>query len=395
LRDGTVEAADLWKRFRADRRPTYLQDRLGAVADRVRRNASPQWRWALRDVAIRAEPGASVALVGANGAGKSTLLKVLTRVMYPTAGSVSVGGRVGALIEVRAGISPQLTGRENINLTGSLMGLPRREVARRFDDIVAFAELEQAIDRQVKYYSMGMQMRLGFGVAAFLEPDVLLVDEVLAVGDAAFQRRCLERMRQVLAAGTTLVFVSHDLAACEATCDDGVWLDAGRVRAAGPVRDVLGAYRESVEASAELDSRGGGPLGVVHVEVGAPEGVPRAGGSLDVELVVEADDEYRAWLYLGVSEGQPSPLFLLNPGRELLLPPGETRVRCSITHLPLPRGRYYVWAAAYREWTNGDELLAWQPVARFDVHGPDLDAAPRSIVRPAPIHVESSWSVER
>jgi ABC-type polysaccharide/polyol phosphate transport system ATPase subunit len=395
LRDGGVEGIDLWKRFRADRRPTYLQDRLGAVADLIRGKSPPQWRWALRDVAIEAEPGASVALVGANGAGKSTLLKLLTRVMYPTAGRVSVGGRVGALIEVRAGISPQLTGRENINLTGSLMGLPRRDVARRFDDIVAFAELDQAVDRQVKYYSMGMQMRLGFGVAAFLEPDVLLVDEVLAVGDAAFQRRCLERMRQVLAAGTTLVFVSHDLAACEATCSEGVWLDAGRVRAAGPVREVLGAYRSSVEASAEVETRDGGPVGVAHVQVDAPDGVPRAGGPLDVQLVLRGDGEYRAWLYLGVSEGQPSPVFLLNPGRELLLPAGETRVRCSVAHLPLPRGRYFLWAAAYRDWTNGDELLAWQPVARFDVHGPDLDASPRSIVRLAPVHVESTWTVER
>src|SRR5206468_4042004 len=129
------------------------------------------------------------------GSGKSTLLKILARVMYPTAGRVTVKGRVGALIEVRAGIAPLLTGRENIYMTGSLMGLGRAEVKRRFDDIVEFAELQDAVDRQVKWYSTGMQMRLGFGVAAFLEPDVLLVDEVLAVGDAAFQQRCLDRLR--------------------------------------------------------------------------------------------------------------------------------------------------------------------------------------------------------
>ena len=141
-----------------------------------------------------------------------------------------VQGRIGALIEIRAGIHPNLTGRENVYLTGSLMGLSRKRVSERFDEIVAFAELEDAIDRQVKYYSSGMQMRLGFGVAAFLEPDVLLVDEVLAVGDAAFQQRCLDRMRYVLSQGTTLIFVSHDLAAVEATCTQGIWLHNGEVQ---------------------------------------------------------------------------------------------------------------------------------------------------------------------
>ena len=165
--------------------------------------------------------------MGANGAGKSTLLKLMARVMYQTAGQVDIAGRVGALIDIRAGMAPLLTGRENIYFTGTLMGLKRKEIARRFDEIVEFAGLESAVDRQVKHYSWGMQMRLGFGVAAYLEPDVLLVDEVLAVGDATFQQRCLERMRYVLNQGTTLVFVSHDLPAIEATCTNAMWLDEG------------------------------------------------------------------------------------------------------------------------------------------------------------------------
>src|SRR5579859_709627 len=251
LPKGTIEASEIWKRFRLDDRPTYLQDRIAAVGDRLRNRTAESWRWALRDISIRAEPGESWALVGANGAGKSTMLKIISRVMYQTAGNVDIAGRVGALIEVRAGISPLLTGRENIYLTGSIMGLKRREVARRFDEIVAFAELEGAVDRQVKYYSSGMQMRLGFGVAAHLEPDVLLVDEVLAVGDASFQQRCLDRIRQVLNEGTTLLFVSHDLAAVEATCANGIWLHHGRVHASGPIREVLGQYRAAVEGAAE------------------------------------------------------------------------------------------------------------------------------------------------
>ena len=187
--DGTVTANRIWKRFRADRQRMLLRDEIQRLSARLRGEAGRGWRWALRDIDLAAQPGESVGLIGPNGSGKTTLLKILTRVMYPYAGSVEVAGRVSALIEVRAGIHPDLTGRENVFLFGSLLGLSRRDVAKRFDDIVTFAELEGAIDRQVKFYSSGMQMRLGFAVAGFLEPDVLLVDEVLAVGDTAFQQK--------------------------------------------------------------------------------------------------------------------------------------------------------------------------------------------------------------
>jgi ABC-2 type transport system ATP-binding protein len=315
--------------------------------------------------------------------------------MYPTAGRVDVAGRVGALIEVRAGIAPMLTGRENIFLTGTLMGLKRKEIARRFDEIVEFAGLESAVDRQVKYYSTGMQMRLGFGVAAYLEPDVLLVDEVLAVGDATFQQRCLERMRQVLNQGTTLVLVSHDLAAVEATCANAVWLNDGEVQSSGSVRDVLGEYRRLVEGIA-VERATDGLLRLRELEVGSADGAgARTGGPLDVSFVLESDEEYRAWIYLGISEGAATPIFLINPGREAIIKPGKTRVSCTVPQVPLPLGRYYLWGAAYRNWTNGPELLGWQPLAQFEVYGPELDAAPRAIVRLSPVHVDSKWSVDQ
>jgi ABC-type polysaccharide/polyol phosphate transport system ATPase subunit len=394
---GTIEAAEVWKRFRSDDRPSYLQDQISRARDRVRGRSRPSWRWALSEISIRAQPGESWGLVGANGAGKSTLLKILSRVMYPTAGEVHVAGRVGALIEVRAGISPMLTGRENIYLTGSIMGLKRREVARRFDEIVAFAELEEAVDRQVKYYSSGMQMRLGFGVAAFLQPDVLLVDEVLAVGDATFQQRCLDRIRGVLAEGTTLVFVSHDLAAVEATCTNGVWIHNGVVQAMGPVRDVLASYRAAVEGEA-ADARPQieGVVQVRDVTAAAPDGgLPSTGGPLEVNLTLRSEQQHRAWIYLGVSEGAATPIFLLNPGRETMLGPGPTHVRCEIPTLPLPSGRYYVWGGVYEHWTNGTELVSWQPMTHFDVYGPELDAAPRAVVRLSPLHIGSSWDIDR
>jgi len=393
---GTIEVDEIWKRFRLDDRPTYLQDRVAAFGERLRNRSSESWRWALRDVSFRAAPGESWALVGANGAGKSTLLKIISRVMYQTAGRIGITGRVGALIEVRAGISPLLTGRENIYLTGSIMGLKRRDVARRFDEIVAFAELEHAVDRQVKYYSSGMQMRLGFGVAAHLDPDVLLVDEVLAVGDATFQQRCLDRIRQVLADGTTLLFVSHDLAAVEATCANGVWMQNGEPRTMGPIREVLSAYRGAVEGEAKGRPQINGVLRVPSVDTSTPDGgLAKTGEQLDITLKLESDASYRSWIYLGISEGAATPIFLVNPGRETLLDPGVTEVNCSIPALPLPAGKYYVWGGVYRNWTNGEELVSWQPLTAFQVYGPELDAAPRAVVRLSPLHIDSQWRIEQ
>jgi ABC-type polysaccharide/polyol phosphate transport system ATPase subunit len=395
LREGTILAEEIWKRFRLDERPTYLQDRLAGVGDRLRGQQGESWRWALNDVSLHAEPGESWALVGANGAGKSTLLKIISRVMYQTAGRLEMAGRVGALIEVRAGLTPLLTGRENIYLTGSIMGLRRRDVARHFDEIVAFAELERAVDRQVKYYSSGMQMRLGFSVAAHLQPDILLVDEVLAVGDASFQQRCLDRIRAVLSEGTTLLFVSHDLAAVEATCANGIWLHNGEARRTGPIREVLTAYRGAVEGDAKSRADIEGLIRASRVEVAAPDGgLAKTGGPLEVSLTLHSDERYRAWIYLGVTEGAATPIFLLNPGRETILEPGETHVRCSIPSLPLPSGRYYVWGGIYRNWTQGEELIGWQPLAEFDVYGPELDASPRAVVRLSPIYVDSRWSID-
>ncbi len=393
---GTIETSEVWKRFRADQRPSYLQDQVARLGDRLRGRERPSWRWALSDISIQATPGESWALVGANGAGKSTLLKIISRVMYPTAGRVAVSGRVGALIEVRAGIAPLLTGRENIYLTGSIMGLNRREVAKRFDEIVSFAELEAAVDRQVKYYSTGMQMRLGFGVAAFLQPDVLLVDEVLAVGDAAFQQRCLDRIRAVLSEGATLIFVSHDLAAVEATCTKGIWIHAGAVQAIGPVREVLSQYRASVEGDAATRTSVHGQITVRDVEVLGPgSGLAQTGEHLEVALTVDSQAAYRSWIYIGVSQGAATPIFLLNPGREVLLTPGETHVWVDIQSLPLPRGQYYLWIGVFENWTDGPELVGWQPLTHFDVYGPELDAAPKAIVRLSPLHIEAEWDFSR
>jgi ABC-2 type transport system ATP-binding protein len=236
-----------------------------------------------------------------------------------------------------------------------------------------------------------MQMRLGFAVAAFLEPDVLLVDEALAVGDAAFQQKCLERMRQVLAQGTTLVLVSHDFAAIEATCARGVWLHQGVIEADGPIRPVLGAYRRSIEEAAETLGAVSGVVRLVKAEATAgPDATASTEGPLEIKLVVDSQAPRTGRVFVGISEGPATPIFVVR--RDVHLGAGETVVRCTIPHLPLPRGRFYVWTGVYD--APGMELLAWHPATQLDVTGPDLDEAPRAIARLSPVHVVSRWEVE-
>ncbi|HYY78852.1 MAG TPA: ABC transporter ATP-binding protein [Actinomycetes bacterium] len=391
MRRGEIAAARVWKRFRADRQRMLLRDQLDRISRRVTgRSNAHGWRWALRDVDMAIGAGESVGLIGPNGSGKTTMLRLLAKVMYPYAGSVAVGGRVGALIDVRAGIHPDLTGAENVYLYGSLLGVSRREVARRFDDIVAFGELESAINRQVKFYSTGMHVRLGFAIAAFTEPDVLLVDEVLAVGDAAFQQKCLDRMRAVLAQGTTVIFVSHDLQAVESICERAIWLREGTVEADGPVRQVLSGYRRTVEQAAEITAPAFGVVRVVKSEIrGAGGGTPQSQGPMEIKLVLESPEPLWAGMSLGVSEGPATPIFLL--GHEAMLPPGQTELRCSVPFLPLPRGRFYLWFGIIE---STRDLVPWHPVCQFEVLGPELIPTPRGVLRLAPIQLTPTWEVD-
>ena len=391
MRRGEIAAARVWKRFRADRQRMLLRDQLDRISRRVTgRSNAHGWRWALRDVDMAIGAGESVGLIGPNGSGKTTMLRLLAKVMYPYAGSVAVGGRVGALIDVRAGIHPDLTGAENVYLYGSLLGVSRREVARRFDDIVAFGELESAINRQVKFYSTGMHVRLGFAIAAFTEPDVLLVDEVLAVGDAAFQQKCLDRMRTVLAQGTTVIFVSHDLQAVESICERAIWLREGTVEADGPVRQVLSGYRRTVEQAAEITAPAFGVVRVVKSEIrGAGGGTPQSQGPMEIKLVLESPEPLWAGMSLGVSEGPATPIFLL--GHEAMLPPGQTELRCSVPFLPLPRGRFYLWFGIIE---STRDLVPWHPVCQFEVLGPELIPTPRGVLRLAPIQLTPTWEVD-
>jgi lipopolysaccharide transport system ATP-binding protein len=230
------------------------------LVQRLRRRNDPERVedfWALKDVSFDVQPGEVVGIIGRNGAGKSTLLKILSQITKPTTGEVRIHGRIGSLLEVGTGFHPELTGRENVFLNGSILGMSRKEIARRFDDIVAFAEIEKFLDTPVKRYSSGMYVRLAFAVAAHLEPEILMVDEVLAVGDATFQNRCIAKMAEVSRSGRTVLFVSHNLASIRSLCRNTVILQEGRLLSRGPSDQQVSAYLRSLASSAKngLDTR--------------------------------------------------------------------------------------------------------------------------------------------
>jgi lipopolysaccharide transport system ATP-binding protein len=264
-----ISAQGISKRYRVGRAagaahaPT-LRDALGRLASTplgwlgggAARHPGEEF-WALRDVGVEVRQGETVGVVGRNGAGKSTLLKILSLVTRPTAGRLRIAGRVGCLLEVGVGFHPELSGRENVYLSGAVLGMARREIHRRLDEIVAFAGVEEFLDTPVKRYSSGMLARLGFAVSAHLDAEILLVDEALSVGDLPFQARCAARVARLVEEGRTVIFVSHSLATLSTLCRRGLLLDRGRLAADGPLPDVVAAYLKSLDAGAE----GGGPRG--------------------------------------------------------------------------------------------------------------------------------------
>ena len=261
---------------------TSLKEELSRLWARARarspRPAADEF-WALRDVSFDVQPGEVVGIIGRNGAGKSTLLKILSRITTQTAGEITLRGRVASLLEVGTGFHPDLTGRENIFLNGAILGMSKQEIRRKFDEIVAFAEVEPFIDTPVKRYSSGMYVRLAFAVAAHLEPEILIVDEVLAVGDASFQQKCLGKMRDVSSRDhRTVLFVSHNMSAVQALCQRAVWLHEGRVAEDGPASPVTQRYLASVndravaDLAARSDRQGDGSVRLTGVTITAADG---------------------------------------------------------------------------------------------------------------------------
>jgi lipopolysaccharide transport system ATP-binding protein len=299
------ECQYLWHKLRG-RDPRQHMTKIGHTATEMRKVEAEQEEsqefWALKDVSFDVQPGEVVGIIGRNGAGKSTLLKLLTRITEPTSGEVIINGRVASLLEVGTGFHPELTGRENVYMNGTILGMKKREIDAKFDEIVAFSELEKFIDTPVKRYSSGMYVRLAFAVAAHLDPEILLVDEVLAVGDAAFQQKCLGKMGDVARDGRTILFVSHNMSAIQNLCSKAVWLQNGQLTQDGTCWHVIQAYLDRLESErgwASLgdrrDRQGSGRAKVVDFYVedleGNRQGALQAGHDYRFCMVCEVKPE--------------------------------------------------------------------------------------------------------
>jgi ABC-type polysaccharide/polyol phosphate transport system ATPase subunit len=308
MRPGEIHVDGVSRRFVVRARETHTLKELLVARGRT----GAQEVWALRDVTLTITAGESVGLVGRNGSGKSTLLRLIAGIIKPTDGRVDTGGRVGSLLELGAGFHPDFTGRENVELNGMLQGLTRSRIRERFDEIVAFAELEHAIDRPVRTYSSGMTMRLGFAIAAFLEADVLLLDEVFAVGDESFQRKCFGVIAAFKERGGTILFVSHDASAVERLCDRAVLLREGRLVFDGPVHEAITRYRRALADDGEAPERaasahaGTGEARFAAARLVAADGEPRerflAGEPFGLEVALAGSVEAPS-VHLEVRDG--------------------------------------------------------------------------------------------
>lgn len=313
--------------------------------------------WALQDVSFEVQSGEVVGIIGRNGAGKSTLLKILSRITKPTTGLAELRGRVGSLLEVGTGFHPELTGRENIFLNGAILGMSRREVCANFDDIVAFAEVERFLDTPVKRYSSGMYVRLAFSVAAHLEPEVLVVDEVLAVGDIAFQRKCMGRMQEVGRTGRTVLFVSHNMSAIEALCTRAVLLENGQIAADGEIGTLVHEYRKRAMAvptagTSGLVSQEGSRPGRVLCSAqmfdttGSPTNFIPLGGQFHLRIGLNVPDviDY-PFIGVGIDDMMGQRVLTVHTPlsrEEVRRVAGRCAVDCRIPDLPLAPGEYWV-----------------------------------------------------
>lgn len=367
MNDIAIQISELSKQYRIGMRekyPTIRETMMRAAMKTLRKFQS--WAsgrndgsnrgviWALREVDLEVKQGEVVGIIGPNGAGKSTLLKILTGITEPTTGYADIYGRVGSLLEVGTGFHMELTGRENIFLNGAILGMHRQEIKRKFDEIVAFSEIEDFLDTPVKRYSSGMYMRLAFAVAAHLEPEILLVDEVLAVGDAAFQRKCLGKMGEVAREGRTVLFVSHNMASIVSLCDGVVLLESGSVRCQGNPRDIVGRYLntvtslESIPLGKRADRGGDGSARITSVKIEGLDSdrIIRSTSQLKITIGYEGTQRLRRPRFVvSVYDYTETGIFSLDSDSAGGLPdvlPAEGTVKCTTGPINLTAGKCYV-----------------------------------------------------
>ncbi|MGG6239023.1 ABC transporter ATP-binding protein [Nodosilinea sp. AN01ver1] len=383
MSDTVIRVENLGKKYiighQQQERYTSLRDVLSRQAKGITQLFNPKSRvhtpnleefWALKDVSFEVKQGDRIGIIGRNGAGKSTLLKILSRITEPTEGRISIKGRVASLLEVGTGFHPELTGRENIYLNGAILGMSKVEIRRKFDEIVTFAEVERFLDTPVKRYSSGMYVRLAFAVAAHLEPEILVVDEVLAVGDAAFQKKCLGKMEDVSKEGRTVLFVSHQMAAIEKLCEQGIFLRNGKVEFLGNQNETITQYLKGITSKpsslrSRLDRRGNGEVRIIAIEIKDTEGnvleVAASGQTIDLYFYFEASKENisRVIASLLVKTPLDVPVFLQHnrlTQNDFGPLPKQGAFVCRITKLPLPSADYQLTYSLLKDGTYLDAL---------------------------------------
>jgi ABC-type polysaccharide/polyol phosphate transport system ATPase subunit len=371
-----IELENLSKRYQLGRRPAPYETLREAVAGlfRRRRSDGPSGEvWALREVDLAVEEGEAVGVIGRNGAGKTTLLKILAHITEPTSGVSRTRGRVGSLLEVGTGFHPELTGRDNVYLNGAILGMSRRDIRRLFDEIVEFAGVEPFLDTPLKRYSTGMQLRLAFAVAAHLEPSIVLVDEVLAVGDVEFQKKCLGHMARLEEEGRTVVFVSHDHGAIRRLCPRSVWIDEGGVKADGPTGAVLESYLAQHAPSGlatEVPARAGNTVAVERVEITdetGPLSTVRSGEPFVIRVRLHASEwvpDLDAAIYLRHRDGSlvlDEAWHETGRALERWAPPRRLEASVKVPGV-LAAGEYVVgvWVASQDECFFFEDVLALQ-----------------------------------
>jgi lipopolysaccharide transport system ATP-binding protein len=373
----------------------------------VSRDGAPrrEFLWALKDVSFTVEEGEVVGFIGRNGAGKTTLLKILSRITEPTEGHADIRGRVGSLLEVGSGFHPDLTGRENVYLYGTVLGMKKREVRRKFDEIVSFAEVERFLDTPVKRYSSGMYMRLAFAVAAHLEPEILIVDEVLSVGDYAFQKRCLGKMEEVSSGGRTVLFVSHNMPAVASLCGRAYLLDRGRIVSEGAAPDVVREYRAAHDAD-ELtpigdreDRRGDGSVRVTGLRIENADGGGAVSSSCRLRILVdyESDAPLRATRFqVTIHDADYHPLYLLDTDLVHDLPetlPGCGTLVCVTEPIRLTPGTCGLMVGVHRGATLADGV---EFAGAFDVQPDAFFASGRLPLRAEALGLlDHTWRLAR
>jgi lipopolysaccharide transport system ATP-binding protein len=333
------------------------------------RRKSTEKFWVLRNIGLEIKEGEVLGLIGRNGSGKTTLLKILSRITRPTEGWAEIRGRVGSLLEVGTGFHPELTGRENAYLSGAILGMGKREITRKFDEIISFAELDDFVDTAVKHYSTGMYVRLAFAVAAHLEPEILMVDEVLAVGDLKFQRKCLGKMGEVASTGRTVILVSHQLSQIRRLCQRVVWLDTGQLRKVGPSAEVVSAYEADMISSVRDGTRPvEGRAQFLRWKLGgtnvSSDHLLHTDGKITVSFFLRVNEPLQG-VHLGLTLYGQSGLPLWSRTMEgLNLKPGLHEIRYTLASLPLRPGAYTWRVGVYDSGVRVDD---WDGLPQMQV----------------------------